>query len=285
MNFRFFSAACLALMMVFPAICRAEAAAPVAPAEYRTLAGGRVWVYLPPGIGADAKVPCVVVPPAGSRLFHGMLLGEGDRPEHLPWVAAGFAVVSFDISGPLPPGRPTKDVAMKAMTEFTKARCGVSDALTAVQVALAKCPQIDAKRLYLSGHSSAGTLVLQIASASDQFKGCATFAPTIFTEQALGKPELAKLEAIIPGVSKTFHDLAPPNTVMKMGCPVFLFHAADDTSVPAQSFDTYNDMLQIAQKTVAYVKVPNGGHRDSMIEVGLPKAIAWVKTLDQKLAK
>jgi hypothetical protein len=44
-------------------------------------------------------------------------------------------------------------------------------------------------------------------------------------------------------------------------------------------------MLMICGKPVEYLVAPTGGHYASMIEVGLPKAIAWVKALDQKVAK
>src|SRR5260370_39041688 len=60
----------------------------------------RVWVYRPQK--AAGKLPLVLVPPAGSRLFDGMDLGDGDREEHYPYVKAGFAVVSFQIDGQVP---------------------------------------------------------------------------------------------------------------------------------------------------------------------------------------
>ena len=59
-----------------------------------------------------------------------------------------------------------------------KARFGVSDGLTALDAALAKYPQIDPKRVYVAGHSSAGTLALQLAAAApDRLKACVAFAP------------------------------------------------------------------------------------------------------------
>jgi hypothetical protein len=31
---------------------------------------------------------------AGALLYHGITLAEGDRPEHLPYVRAGFAIIA-----------------------------------------------------------------------------------------------------------------------------------------------------------------------------------------------
>src|SRR5687768_9302898 len=57
----------------------------------------RVWYYQPEK--AADKLALVLVPPAGSTLFVGMALGDGDRAEHYPYVKAGFAVASFEIDG------------------------------------------------------------------------------------------------------------------------------------------------------------------------------------------
>src|SRR5437899_1596668 len=50
----------------------------------------RVWYYQPEQ--ASGKLALVLVPPAGSTLFGGMALSEGDRREHYPYARAGFAV-------------------------------------------------------------------------------------------------------------------------------------------------------------------------------------------------
>src|SRR5262245_43535413 len=58
----------------------------------------RIWIYLPEE-PTGRKLPCVLIAPAGSRLFHGMSLGQGSVAEHLPYVRAGFVVVAYDIDG------------------------------------------------------------------------------------------------------------------------------------------------------------------------------------------
>ena len=49
--------------------------------------------------------------------------------------------------------------------------------------------------------------------------------------------------------------------------------------------EAYRDALRAHGTTVEYVTVPTGGHYDSMIKQGQPKAIAWIKALDQKQPK
>src|SRR5262245_35182109 len=71
------------------------------PIELQTARGNQVWIYLPMGASTNTPLACVLVPPAGTPLFHGGRLSEEDRAEHLPYVTAGFAVVAFDLSGPL----------------------------------------------------------------------------------------------------------------------------------------------------------------------------------------
>lgn len=272
------------IAMLLAQTVRADDTTTPPPEELRTKSGGRVWVYLPKAAAAGATLGCVVVPPAGSRLFHGMSLSEGDRDEHTPYVAAGFAVISFDISGPWPDSEGEKEVA-KAVQQFTKARCGVTDAIEAIQTARGKFPQIDGGRIYVAGHSSAGTLALQLAAAYPQFKGCIAFAPVIDLEGYIGSPDLKSLEEYSPGLSKLIKEMSPANQIDAVRCPLFLFSAADDDAELLAPIKTYAEKLTALGREAQYVQVPNGGHYDSMIEQGLPKAVAWLKAVDQKLRK
>ncbi len=61
---------------------------------YGTPAGAnsRFWIYLPEKQVPPASLPCILICGAGSTMLSGMKLGDGDEPEHLPYVQAGFAV-------------------------------------------------------------------------------------------------------------------------------------------------------------------------------------------------
>ena len=63
---------------------------------------GKLWLYLPGGQHGPKSLPCILIAGAGSNLITGMDLGDGDRPEHLPYVRSGFAVLAYELDGMLP---------------------------------------------------------------------------------------------------------------------------------------------------------------------------------------
>ena len=54
-------------------------------------------------------------------------------------------------------------------------QAGLANARTALEFALAKVPKLDAKRIYVAGHSSAATLALLFASHEPRIKACAAW--------------------------------------------------------------------------------------------------------------
>lgn len=131
----------------------------------------KLWIYLPERTPAGKKLPCVLIAPAGSPLFHGMTLGEGDRPEHLPYMQAGLAVVAYEIEGAVSPAARTPEL-VKAAGVFRRAEAGLFDTRKALDYALARVPAIDPKRIYTAGHSSAGTLSLLVAQHEPRIAAC-----------------------------------------------------------------------------------------------------------------
>jgi len=275
----------LTLLVALPGpIPAAEKPAGVTCTELHARNGGRIWVYLPPHPAPGVKLPCVLVPPAGSRLFHGMTLTEGDRQEHVPYAAAGFMVVSCDLSGPWPEGE--KAAAQRqAIDTFLKAKGGVTDVLEALQVAADAYPQMDPKRIYIAGHSSAGTLALQVAASSDRIKACVAYAPVIDVEKKLGEKVMGVLETMSPGISRALHEASPAQRAEAIHCPVLLFHALDDRATPPASIENFKNALTAHQTPAERISVETGGHFDSMIQQGIPKGIAWLKAIDEKQSK
>src|SRR5215470_7334182 len=99
----------------------------------------QVWYYRPEQV--KGKLPLVLVPPAGSTLLAGMDLGDGDRKEHLPYVKAGFAVVSFQIDGAVRENAPD-DLVLQGARKFKDAQAGLVNAKAALDFALAKVPNV-----------------------------------------------------------------------------------------------------------------------------------------------
>lgn len=230
----------------------------------------KLWVYLPESPGEE-KLPCVLIAPAGSPMIVGMPLAEGDRPEHLPYARAGFAVVAYEIDGPIP-DEPSDAQFMEGVRRFQAARAGVANAELAMEFALEHLP-VDPDRIYVAGHSSAGTLALQCAWSLPGIRACVAYAPGTNVEAHLG--EFADvLEEALPGTRDFLVDWNPARKAGTIPCPVFLFWAQDDGLVPAQELDALEEQLGQVDR----VTVPTGGHYEAMLSDGIPAAIEWLRT-------
>ena len=238
----------------------------------------RVWFYQPE---KEAKsLALVLVPPAGSTLAGGMALSDGDNKEHLPYVKAGFAVATFDIDGHVP-DNPSDAAVLKGAREFRNARAGIANAKAALDFILAKVPNIDPNRVYIAGHSSAGTLALLFAEHDPRVKACAAFAPVTDVEARLAD-FAPKLERALPGFGEFLRFSSPRTQADKLKCPVFLFYAQDDDVVPVGQTTDFAAQLKQTNPHVTLVTTAKGGHYDSMIHVGLPKAIKWFGQLGKE---
>jgi|GEM_PF-4300168 len=237
----------------------------------------RAWVYWPIDKESE-KLVTVLISPAGSRLFHGMSLSPEDEAEFLPYAEAGMAVVAFETSGSL--GEDDSDFARNAaIDKFLAAKGGVLDAAQALKTAAARFPCVDPARVYCAGHSSAGTLALQLAQASGSFKGCVAYAPT---------PDLGSvtsfLTIIAPEKLEAFSDFAsdwsPRRHVDELKCPVMIFHAKDDSVVHSSDIRRYVDALADARKPHTFIQAESGDHYESMIRDGIPRGIAWITSVE-----
>jgi dipeptidyl aminopeptidase/acylaminoacyl peptidase len=239
---------------------------------------GKVWVYLPKPAPAE-KLPCILIAPAGTPLIHGMDLGQGDQAEHLPYIKAGFAVVAYAIAGPLAGDfNPNKPQDLEAVRTFMQAEGGVVNARWALDFALDKVPQIDPKRIYTAGHSSAATLSLQVAQNEPRIKACIAYAPVSDLSARLGG-NVQVLNRAVPGFADFVNRVSPVNHADQLKCPLFLFHAQDDTNVKINESARFADEVKKTNTDVNFVKAPRGGHYNSMVQQGIPQAIQWLKKL------
>ncbi len=237
--------------------------------------GGKLWLYLPSDAQGLQSLPCVMITGAGSTLLEGMDLGDGDRPEHLPYVHAGYAVMAFELDGALPDVRSASSSQRSAASrKFLAARAGLVNAHIALEYVLAKVPQVDPQRIFAAGHSSAGTLALLFAEHEPRLKGCVAYAPCIDIGERFGATGVALRLA---GLGDLFTKYSPKMNGASLSCPLFLFHALDDSNVPASSSIQWADELKAQGKNVTLETVPTGNHYDSMIQQGIPHAIAWLQ--------
>ena len=238
---------------------------------------GKLWLYLPAGNPPPpGSLPCVMMTGAGSTLLAGMDLGDGDRPEHLPYVREGFAVLAFELDGKANGDGDAE--ARRAYDDFRAAQAGLVNAKIALEFLLAKVPAVDPKRIYSAGHSSAGTLSLLFAEHEPRLAGSIAFAPAIDLEKRFGAFTLLGLEGNLPGVRDFVIRHSPMNHEKGFTAPVFLFHAEDDGNVPVADSRRCATRLAKLGKSATLEVVPSGDHYNSMIQQGIPKAIAWLKS-------
>jgi dipeptidyl aminopeptidase/acylaminoacyl peptidase len=242
----------------------------------------RLWVYLPPGNHPAKSLPGVLVAPAGSNLITGMTLGDGDRPEHLPYAAAGFAVVAYELDGALPDGAETDAAVTAAVKGYIASKGGVLNAQTAIDYLEQRVPEVDPTRLYAAGHSSAGTVALVLAASEPRVKGAVAYAPGVSLRDHLGLDVVRSLNRAIPKAAEFLDYGSPDQRIADFASPVMLFAARDDTTVRPQSVVDFANALKDAGKTAEIVVVNDGGHYDAMIEKGIPAGIAWLKKIDKR---
>ena len=154
------------------------------------------------------------------------------------------------------------------------------NARVAVEYATTQVPSIDPKRLYAVGHSSAATLALLVAENEPRLAGCVAFAPAVDVRRQIPPDAQQQLAQIVPGADQFFTRYNPAENESKLGCPLFLFYAHDDDRFAGQVREL-GDRLKAAGKQVTVTSAGAGGHYDSMIREGVPRAIEWLKSLPE----
>lgn len=245
----------------------------------------RLWIYRPAEaqIAGAQKFPVVFIAPAGTPLYFGNRVGSGSMPEHLPYARAGFIVVAYDIDGDV---AQSDDAAQTeaGTREFIAANAGINNGVAAINFALASVPRVDARRLYVAGHSSAGTLALQMAQADSRVAACVAYAPCTDIPARLGMESLMYWEKRIPGFTRFAARFSPKNNAARLRCPTFLFHADDDFNVPLSDNYAFALAVQKTNRRLVLARVKSGNHYNSMIQQGIPWAIRWLQNRPETVA-
>ena len=240
----------------------------------------KVWIYVPKD-AAPKSAPCVLMAPAGSNMLFGMTLGDGDRKEHLPWLAAGFVVVAYEIDGVMPPDdQQTDENVLRQLRLYTESCAGMLNARTALEYALANVPAVDPGKLFAAGHSSAATTALLFAAHEPRLRGVAAFMPCADVVKRIPEENQKQLEQDFSGYRNFLARSSPHSHVAALAkMPLFVFAAEDDDNTPFADHKAFVEQLRGAKANVAFEHVPTGGHYKAMLDPGLGKAIAWAKQL------
>ena len=232
-------------------------------------------LYLPAGQHPAKSLPCVLIAPAGTA-FHGSAIDDSDRPEHLPYVKEGFAVMAYELSGALanPHARNhTYNDVVPPTREFMKADGGLINGKIAIDYILAKVPEVDPAQLFACGHSSSAVVALNFAAGDNRIRAVCAYAPRTNVEDWWNDP---KMERFIPGFKDFATRKSPLRHASNINCPVFLFHADDDSMVPLGDNQRFVAVMKGAGKKITFKQVKTGDHYDSMIEQGIPAGIDFM---------
>lgn len=253
------------------------------PKSQRPIFPQQLRVYLPAGDHPLGSLPCVLVPPAGTSLISGIPIDpESNNPEHVQYVQAGYAVITFSLDGWLNKEHPT-DANLKACYQaFVKASAGLANADAAFRFAKTRLKVVDPKRILIAGHSSAGTLALLFAAHEPGLAGCIAYAPDTDVEAHLqpliSNPVVAR---VLPNLRQFAQQSSPKSHLKQIRCPTFVFQAAGDSVVEAASTRRFCDLLRQAGGDVQYVEVPGEDHYQTMVSPGILSGMKW---MEEKLA-
>ena len=193
----------------------------------------------------------------------------------------GFAVVSFSLDGHIDDPNSGNDAQLRqASLAFLAAKSGLTNAKVAPEWLSARVPEVNKERIYAAGHSSAGTVALLLAENEPRIKKCAAFDARSDVEANFPWLQRTAIRQRIPEVDAFFTTYNPKTNPGKVGCPVLLFHAHDDSVVPVSESESFAAALKGLGKDVTLAIVPAGDHYEPMIRQGIPKAIAWFNAQD-----
>lgn len=244
--------------------------------------GMQMRIYMPPGEHVSGTLPLVLVAPAGSPLFTGNGLDDPSyHDETLPYAEAGAVVIMFSLDGGIIDLDTATDAQLSlAYDRFRKAAAGTVNARVAIEFALAKIPAVDPKKIVVAGHSSAGTLSMLCAAHESRLAAAIAYCPctdvptrlTEFVAQMNGNP-------MFPDISNFVQKSSPRTHASQIQCPVFLFHAFDDSNCPYAESVQFQTLLKASSKDVTLSEPPAfGDHYQPMIDEGIPRAIVWLRS-------
>lgn len=156
----------------------------------------------------------------------------------------------------------------------------MTNARWALDYVQAKVGAIDSQHIYCAGHSSAGTWSLLLAEREPPIQACIAFAPVTDLPKRLA-PMMQEMKRTIPTFNDFVTNSSPMTHAAALKCPLFLFHAEDDSTVSITESTQFADAAKKTNSQVTFIRVATGNHYDSMIRQGIPQAIDWLKKMQK----
>jgi dienelactone hydrolase len=240
-------------------------------------------VYMPAEDLVPRSCGCVLVAPAGTIGITGSELDRDDyHLETLPYALAGYVVIHYSLDGTWQSGQSDALLA-NAYRDFCAADAGMLNARNAFLLAC-EIPAVDPARIYAAGHSSAANVALLFAEHEPRLAGCIAYAaPADLESRMQALTTTPGVDTLLPNLSSFLMQASPLTHLASLQCPVFLFHARDDSNVPfATSVDLSAKLLAASHREPTLQLVDRGDHSESMIREGVPLAIAWLHAMESE---
>jgi dipeptidyl aminopeptidase/acylaminoacyl peptidase len=189
-----------------------------------------------------------------------------------------MAVVAYELDGISRRETATDAELIRAYDAFKAARAGLVNQRNALEYVLRHMPEVDPKRIYQAGHSSAGTHSLLAAAHEPRLAGCLAYAPAVDLPQFFSVPEQRAYSLMMPGVIDFITRSSPSTHRERIRCPTFFFFAEDDYGMKPEQMRAFANALKQQGTDTTLLTVPAGGHYDSMINDGVPAGIRWLKS-------
>jgi pimeloyl-ACP methyl ester carboxylesterase len=247
---------------------------------YRTQLPGvsQLWIYVPREMPPTAKVPLVLISPAGSEGYHGMDLTPADQPEHIPYAQAGMVTAAFSTPGSLPDGW-TEEQRREAVNSFHASGKGVRTARGVMNYVVRLFPQINPHMVFAAGHSSAGSLALTLGAYQSSLRGILAYAPSTNLRKELGELAIEIFDNQIPGFAAFTRLSSPLSLAKRITSPVFIYQARDDRVIDPAGTTEFVEKLRVSNPSVTFLLEPEGGHYQGMLDQGIPAGIQWIDDL------
>ncbi len=220
----------------------------------------KAWVSSSPGPGAEKK-------PAVLFLHGGFAFVEEDWEQAKPFRDAGYVVMIPILRGEN--GLPGS---------FSLYYDEVDDVLAAADV-LAKLPHVDAKRLFVAGHTAGGTLALLAAMTSPRFRAAGAFSGS--PDQGRGREDWGGgflVSPFDPTDQRELQMRSPLAFPASFKCPVRLYFGSEELQLKS-SCQKLADLGKEKKLDVAAVEVP--GNIMTSVEVAKAAMKQCIKFFQQ----